>query len=294
MDFNGDYPGSRVKRLKVDTTAEIGTDLTVHGAIISNGDIKIRNITATDVKTDTLETKNLQTDYANVGLLDLTGTQPILLNSTASTMSVASVGSDIEISPYGTAMATFTGLGTTFHAPVTCSSVGTVSDLVSTKCSLGTVSCSGLSATTLAATTQLQTVFGSTSAQTVTSNSFTFCTAFDPTPILSRGSPAVTLSGSTFTINTTGYYMVGYYVVWDANATGRRSACIRINGGPTNWVYDARNAVQTGSTNNMGSFIVYATSGTYMQIEIFQNSGSDRLLGNYGNQVTTISFTKMC
>jgi len=153
-------------------------------------------------------------------------------------------------------MATFSGLGTTFHSPATFSSVGTVSDLVSTKCSLGSASCTTLTATSsslgvatssslttavLSATNQIQTIFGSTAAQSVSTSSFSFCTAFDPTPTVSRGSPAVSLSGSTFTVNSTGTYLVGYYVVWDANATGRRSCCVRINGGPTNFIYDSRN-----------------------------------------------------
>ncbi len=308
MDFNGDYPASRVKRLKVDTTADIGTDLTVHGAVYINGDIKMRNITATDVKTTTLEAKNIQADYANITLLDLTGTQPILLNSTAPTVAITSISSDIEISPNGTAMATFTGLGTTFHAPATFTTGGTDSDLVSTKCSLGTASCTSLIATSsslgvatsssmttavLSATNQIQTIFGSTAAQSVSSNSFSFCTAFDPSPTVSRGSPAVSLSGSTFRVNSTGTYLIGYYVVWDANATGRRSACVRINGGPTNYIYDARNAVATGSTNNMGSMTTYATAGTTFQLEVFQNSGSSVNLGNYGNQICNVSFTKL-
>lgn len=37
MDFNGDYPGSRVKRLRVDTTADIGGDLTVGGTLTVSG-----------------------------------------------------------------------------------------------------------------------------------------------------------------------------------------------------------------------------------------------------------------
>jgi len=318
MDFNGDYPGSRVKRLKVDTTADIGTDLTVHGSVNINGDIKMQNITATDIKTTTLETDNFQADYAktdnfqadyaNITLLDLTGTVPMLLNSSASAMAITSISSDIEISPYGTAMATFSGLGTTFHSPATFSTVGTDSDLVSTKCSLGTASCTSLIATSsslgaatatsltttvLSATSQIQTIFGSTAAQSVSTSSFSFCTAFDPTPTVSRGSPAVSLSGSTFTVNSTGTYLVGYYVVWDPNATGRRSCCVRINGGPTNYVYDARNAVSTGSTNNMGSMTTYATAGTTFQLEVFQNSGSSINLGNYGNQICNVSFTKL-
>ncbi len=310
MDFNGDYPGSRVKRLKVDTTADIGTDLTVHGSVNINGDIKMRNITATDIKTTTLETDNFQADYANITLLDLTGTVPMLLNSTASAMAITSISSDIEISPYGTAMATFSGLGTTFHSPATFSSVGTVSDLVSTKCTLGSASCTSLTATTsslgvatassltttvLSATNQLQTIFGSTAVQSVPNNSYVYCTAFNPTPLVSRGSPAVSLSGSTFTVNSTGMYQIGYYIVWNNNAIGLRSTCIRINGAPTNYVMDIRNAISVGAyaTHNMGNINTYQAAGTTFQLEVFQNSGGALDLGNWGNQIITISFTRL-
>ena len=44
MDFNGDYPGSRVKRLKVDTTAEIGGDVTVGGDLKVAGAIEYKEI----------------------------------------------------------------------------------------------------------------------------------------------------------------------------------------------------------------------------------------------------------
>lgn len=325
MDFNGDYPGSRVKRLKVDTTADIGTDLTVHGSVNINGDIKMRNITATDIKTTTLETDNFQADYANITLLDLTGTVPMLLNSTASAMAITSISSDIEISPYGTAMATFSGLGTTFHSPATFSSVGTVSDLVSTKCTLGSASCTTLTATSsslgsasctsltattsslgvatassltttvLSATNQLQTIFGSTAVQSVPNNSYVYCTAFNPTPLVSRGSPAVSLSGSTFTVNSTGMYQIGYYIVWNNNAIGLRSTCIRINGAPTNYVMDIRNAISVGAyaTHNMGNINTYQAAGTTFQLEVFQNSGGALDLGNWGNQIITISFTRL-
>jgi len=310
MDFNGDYPGSRVKRLKVDTTADIGTDLTVHGSANINGDIKMRNITATDIKTTTFETKNLQADYANITLLDLTGTQPVLLNSTAPTVAITSISSDIDISPYGTAMATFSGLGTTFHSPATFSTVGTDSDLVSTKCSLGSASCTTLTVTSsslgvatssslttavLSATNQIQTIFGSTAVQSVPNNSYVYCTAFNPTPLVSRGSPAVSLSGSTFTINSTGMYQIGYYIVWNNNATGLRSTCIRINGAPTNYVMDIRNAISVGAyaTHNMGNITTYQPAGTTFQLEVFQNSGGALDLGNWGNQIITISFTKL-
>lgn len=37
MDFNGDYPGSRVKRLRVDTTADIGGDVKIDGSLTVSG-----------------------------------------------------------------------------------------------------------------------------------------------------------------------------------------------------------------------------------------------------------------
>lgn len=51
MDFNGDYPGSRVKRLKVDTTAEIDGDTTIGGDLHVEGAIDIK-----EVKTDKIAT----------------------------------------------------------------------------------------------------------------------------------------------------------------------------------------------------------------------------------------------
>lgn len=51
MDFNGDYPGSRVKRLKVDTTAEIDGDTTIGGDLHVDGTVDLK-----EVKTDKVAT----------------------------------------------------------------------------------------------------------------------------------------------------------------------------------------------------------------------------------------------
>ena len=51
MDFNGDFPGSRVKRLKVDTTADIAGDTTIGGDLHVGGTIDFKDVKADRVLT---------------------------------------------------------------------------------------------------------------------------------------------------------------------------------------------------------------------------------------------------
>lgn len=51
MDCNGDYPGSHVKRLRVDDTAIIGGDTTIGGNLSVNGDIKCASFTEEKILT---------------------------------------------------------------------------------------------------------------------------------------------------------------------------------------------------------------------------------------------------
>ena len=305
MDFNGDYPGSRVKRLRVDTTADVGSDLTVGGTIRSNGDIIIRDLEARDIKAYSIDVTNSKASYSNVSFLDVTGTVPILLNSSAPTMSITSVSSDIAISPYGTSVATFGGLGTTFHSPATFSSVGTVSDLVSTKCSLGTASCdtviattstigvatatsltsTDVKATTLTATTS---TLGNLTCTTLTTTGQSLFRAVISSPLSIADSKVVTLTFNSVTSTSpdafflpgnqtvqfanSGRYLMSLQLQWGSNTLGSRTQWIQGSGG-FQFAHMRYNPAPDGSAIMTGSDYGAFTTNS-LTAQVYQNSGS--------------------
>lgn len=341
MDFNGDYPGSRVKRLKVDTTADIGTDLTVGGDATITGDVAVQGdisggtFTPSTVLTgngsaalpahsfSSLKTLGMyKTGSNNLGFA-VNGTEKFEIRNTASetistmiapsytfkssplsTISYNTTTSAVEVLADGFLTGSFdtskfsTSRCEATTVVATTSTLGTATATtltVSGTSSLGSTTITSMTASSVTSSDQLQTIFASTAATSISNTSFTLYNGWATTPSISRGSPAVTVSGSTFTINATGYYDVGFQIMWAANATGQRSATMRINGAPTNFAYDIRNAVTGGFvTSNMGSMRRYLTAGDTIAVEVWQNSGGSLNIQNNGNQIIGMSFMRVC
>lgn len=198
-------------------------------------------------------------------------------------------------------------LGAVTASSLTTSGVASVGSLSTVSISstgpaaLGAMTASSVTSSTsitgnnLSCSAQMLTTFAVTASTAISTSSFTLFNGWSTTPAISRGTAPVTVSGSQFTIHATGYYDIGFQIMWAANATGQRSATMRINGAPTNFAYDIRNAVTGGFvTSNMGSMKRYLSSGDYVEVEVWQNSGGSLNIQNNGNQIAGINFIQMC
>ncbi len=74
-----------------------------------------------------------------------------------------------------------------------------------------------------------------------------------------------------FTATRAGWYEVRVYFEWVANATGRRRVGIRKNA--TALVYDTRNAVSSGATAGVLTWLVDLTVFDYVDVVALQASG---------------------
>lgn len=206
----------------------------------------------------------------------------------------------LDLKQFGITSARFNGTSVTIPGDLaattiscTTATISTLSapTLTSTTSSLGTATASSITATN-----QILTTFNTSSYVGIGNTSFVAYSGWNTTPITSRGVSPVTVSGATFTINETGYYDIGFQILWVSNATGQRSATWRFNGASTCYAYDIRNAITTAGqiTSNMGSIRRYCTAGDTAFVEVWQNSGGSLDIGNNGNQIVGASFMKLC
>jgi hypothetical protein len=265
------------------TTLTTLTATTVNtGALNATGDVKATNVTAT---------ANVTGSTITGQVFEPTASGAILMTTASPDALIASQTADITICPALSEAVRFNTTASTFSVPVSVPY-----GITGGNGSFSTLSSSStVTGSTVTATNQVLTTFGVTAATAISTSSFTLFSGWSTTPALSRGTAPVTVSGSQFTIHSTGYYDVGFQIMWAANATGQRSATMRINGAPTNFAYDIRNCVTGGFvTSNMGSMKRYLSSGDYIEVEVWQNSGGSLNIQNNGNQIVGMSFVRIC
>jgi hypothetical protein len=78
-------------------------------------------------------------------------------------------------------------------------------------------------------------------------------------------------NNSRITIKTAGYYQIGSYIVFAANATGIRSFQIKKNGNAAR--INTQNAPSGGDCQTMGSCVLQLNVNDYIQLQVYQNSG---------------------
>ena len=78
---------------------------------------------------------------------------------------------------------------------------------------------------------------------------------------------------SRITIQTAGRYEVGMVVSWAASGTGNRAHAFLVNGTDA-FVVDLRSGTSTNSTSISGSRTLILEEGDYVEVEVFQTSGS--------------------
>lgn len=83
-------------------------------------------------------------------------------------------------------------------------------------------------------------------------------------------------SGTAATVQTSGVYMVGASITWDANATGDRSMNVAVNG-TARIVAEGKSATVTTTFAPVG--LLSLTAGQVLGVRAFQNSGGNLNVG---------------
>ena len=82
-------------------------------------------------------------------------------------------------------------------------------------------------------------------------------------------------NNSRVTVGATGEYLVQYSAFWDANGTGLRITQLLVNG-TGNPVGGQKNASGSANMIQSGGAPLQLTSGDYVELQAFQNSGANR------------------
>lgn len=110
--------------------------------------------------------------------------------------------------------------------------------------------------------------------------------SFDTGSFWSSSSP------TRFTIPSTGYYLLTYGVAFEPNGTGARDMLLRKNG--TLLLTGGNRPVPSSSAASLigGSSIQSLTAGDYIELFVYQNSGSSLII--YGLSITLYVAANMC
>lgn len=108
-----------------------------------------------------------------------------------------------------------------------------------------------------------------TVAQSVPNNAFTNVTGFNTTD----WNQGCTVQTDRIIVPTAGVYLVRAHVSWASNVTGFRETYILVDGGIAAYNQQVATAFQAGAVHLPAVGLVLCNANSYIQIQVYQNSG---------------------